>query len=110
MISRLLADEHALGITPRAFQHRSRNQPVVKNHIRLLKQLQRAKREQVRVTRAGADEITLTQSTTARRSRPRKMARPQLALEILASFRLVSRENARTYDTANDSFPERATR
>src|ERR1700676_5267741 len=108
MISRLLADEHALGITPRAFQHRSRNQPVVKNHVRLLKQLQRAQREQVRVTRAGADQITLTQSAAARTSRPRKMARTQLALEILTSRLFVSRENTRPNDAADDSFPERA--
>ena len=110
MISGLLADEHALRIAARAFEHRRRNQPVVQDHICLLKQLQRAKGEQVRVTRAGTDQVTLSQSAPARTSGPRKMARTQLALEMLTSRLFVSRENTCPNDAADDSFPERATR
>src|SRR5258708_2557299 len=109
MISGLLADEHALRIAARAFEHRRRNQPVVQDHICLLKQLQRAKGEQVRVTGAGTDQVTLTQPAPARTSGPRKMARTLLALEILASLRVVSGEDACPDDATDDSFPEGAT-
>ena len=66
-IADFLADEDPLGIAPCALEDRLGNQPVVENHVRLLQQLQRAQREQIRIAGTGADEVDLPGSAPRRR-------------------------------------------
>ena len=66
VIADLLADENALGVAPRALQHRLAHQPVIENDVGLLQQLQRAQCQQVRVAGTGADQIDLAQCRCAR--------------------------------------------
>ena len=47
------------GVAPRAREHRIGDQPIVENDVRLLQQLQRAQRQQIRITRARADQVDL---------------------------------------------------
>jgi hypothetical protein len=106
MVTRLLAYEDALSVATGALQHCGGHQPIVKNHVRLLQQLQGTQCEQIWVAGPGANEITLTQSAAARSRRSRQIRRSQLTLKVLVRFAFIASEYSRTNDAAYDSFPE----
>ncbi len=65
--TRFLADEDALRVAARAIEHGIRNESIVKNDVGLLKQLNCAKREQIRIAGAGTDQIHLADAVVRRR-------------------------------------------
>src|SRR6185437_4429833 len=62
VIAGIFADKDALGVTAGALEHRLWHQAVVQNNIRLLQQLHGAQGQQVRISRAGTNEVDLAQA------------------------------------------------
>ena len=67
----LLADKDAARIAARAIEHRLAHQAVIEDDVRLLQQLQRPQRQQVRIAGPGADQIHLTERSSPLRRRGR---------------------------------------
>src|SRR5579863_9891782 len=84
VLARLLTDKNPLRIAARSLEYGIRHQAVVEDDVGLLQQLQRPQRQQVRVTRAGSDQVYLAEGTAADCLRDAKLRVQELACEGLA--------------------------
>ncbi len=99
--ARFLADEHTMRIATSAIEHGIGDEPIVKNDVGLLEQLDGAKREQIGIAGTRADQVNLADLTGAVPS--------QLVREATAGILLITRKDTRPDDAADDPFPERPT-
>ncbi len=107
----LLADENALGVAPRALEHRLPDQAVVENHVRLLQQLQCAQGQQVRIAGPGADQVDLAELRAAAGGRRgRELRGQQLLCEAAARRSLVAGEHAARNTVAEATRSQKARR
>src|SRR5579863_3678629 len=107
VLAGLLADEDPLRITARSLEHSVRHRTVVENHVSLLQQLQGSHGEQVRVARAGSDEVDLSQGAAVG-LRGAELRVEELAREGLRCRCLVSGQHTAGGGAARDALPERA--
>ncbi len=102
-----LADEDALRVAARALEHRLADQPVIKDHVRLLQQLQRPQGEQIRIPGAGADQIHLPERCRFFGRRSGELRGAQLATQGRGGGVLLARQHLRGHRAAHDALPER---